>query len=73
MGTTAKFNEHVTTWQQFLYGASSSTIEPDLLQRYWGQGDANDGLCIQFTSGTTGPRKAALVTHRYSSTFSLRT
>ncbi|OKL56547.1 hypothetical protein UA08_08046 [Talaromyces atroroseus] len=64
MGTAAKFNGNVATWKEFLYGASNSAIEPDLLQRYWGQGDADDGLCIQFTSGTTGPRKAALVTHR---------
>ena len=56
--------EKALTWRQFLEDKPNYN-QPDFLAKYWAKGDAHDTLCIQFTSGTTGQRKAAMLTHRY--------
>ncbi|KAI1441713.1 amp dependent CoA ligase [Annulohypoxylon stygium] len=51
-----------SAWSEFLQNDAASDI--DLLTQYWAKADENDTFCIQFTSGTTGPRKAAMLSHR---------
>ncbi|KAI0881675.1 amp dependent CoA ligase [Annulohypoxylon maeteangense] len=51
-----------SAWREFLQ--SDAEADANLLYRYWAKADQNDTFCIQFTSGTTGPRKAAMLSHR---------
>ncbi|CAI7598026.1 unnamed protein product [Penicillium pancosmium] len=57
----AQSDDDYLTWTSFRQ--SGLKVEDNLIDRYWGQVDPNDVLCIQFTSGTTGPRKASMLTH----------
>lgn len=63
LGSKAATAEGVRTWEQFL---EEDTIvsSSDLVSQYWGSVSSEDILCLQFTSGTTGPRKAASLSHR---------
>ncbi|KAI0419752.1 putative amp dependent CoA ligase [Xylaria grammica] len=47
-------------------GTCPRTIERELSDDAtgWATADPNKALCIQFTSGTTGPKKAAILSHR---------
>jgi mevalonyl-CoA ligase len=70
MVTVEKPTENVLTWHDFLQKSSDNRDgHADLLAQYWAKADSNDTLCIQFTSGTTGPRKAAMLSHRYVPTY----
>ncbi|KAL9636858.1 MAG: hypothetical protein Q9164_002562 [Protoblastenia rupestris] len=60
--TVKKASANVLTWDEFLQ-KKPSDVQSTLLAQYWAQGDLNDILCIQFTSGTTGPRKAAMLSY----------
>ena len=66
LATVMKASANVLTWHEFLQ-KKPSDVQSNLLAHYWAQGDLNDILCIQFTSGTTGPRKAAMLSHGYVS------
>ncbi|XWW92244.1 hypothetical protein V2A60_000167 [Cordyceps javanica] len=59
LGKPEKLPENVLSWAEF-----NSNHEVGLGENYWGQINPQETLCIQFTSGTTGPRKAAMLTHR---------
>ncbi|UCK58409.1 putative NRPS-like protein biosynthetic cluster [Aspergillus flavus] len=65
LGTAEKVSSNVLSWHDFRHVQNSKT-QPDLhsLEQYWGRGDPQDALSIQFTSGTTGSRKATVGTHR---------
>lgn len=64
ISTTEKAQlDGVVTWDQFL-NESNDDDHRSLLARYWAASHLDDTLCVQFTSGTTGPRKAAMVSHR---------
>ncbi|KAK4201975.1 putative acyl-CoA synthetase family [Triangularia verruculosa] len=54
----------VVSWDEFLQRGSGESQEDGLLAQYWAKSDPNDTFCVQFTSGTTGPRKAAMLSHR---------
>ncbi|RAQ49584.1 AMP dependent CoA ligase [Aspergillus flavus] len=64
LGTAEKVSSNVLSWHDFRHVQNSKT-QPDLhsLEQYWGRGDPQDALSIQFTSGTTGSRKATVGTH----------
>ncbi|KAK4171232.1 putative acyl-CoA synthetase family [Triangularia setosa] len=53
----------ILSWDDFLQ-KSSDDCRDNMLAQYWAKPDPNDTLCVQFTSGTTGPRKAAMLSHR---------
>jgi mevalonyl-CoA ligase len=53
----------VLSWDEFREGESNDSHD-SLLGQYWGRSDPDDVFCVQFTSGTTGPRKAAMLSHR---------
>ncbi|KAK3339656.1 amp dependent CoA ligase [Lasiosphaeria hispida] len=54
------------SWDEFGYHRKSDANDQDdgLLAQYWSKADPNDTTCVQFTSGTTGPRKAAMISHQ---------
>ncbi|KAI2463315.1 amp dependent CoA ligase [Annulohypoxylon bovei var. microspora] len=54
--------ERRSAWGEFLQNDTEADV--DLLTQHWAKADPNDTFCIQFTSGTTGPRKAAMLSHR---------
>lgn len=56
----------VLTWDQFIRKPSDDADYYGQLDRYWARANPDDTLCVQFTSGTTGPRKAAMLSHRYA-------
>ncbi|PQE22356.1 long-chain-fatty-acid- ligase protein [Rutstroemia sp. NJR-2017a WRK4] len=62
LGTTEKVCENILTWSEFSQGELNASTS-DLLEQSWAVGTSSDTICIQFTSGTTGPRKAAMVSH----------
>jgi acyl-CoA synthetase (AMP-forming)/AMP-acid ligase II len=51
-------------WDEFL-NRPGVKDHHELLVQYWAASHPDDTLCVQFTSGTTGPRKAAMLSHRY--------
>lgn len=53
----------VITWDEFRRRDSGQ--DRTLLEQYWAKSQPSDTLCVQFTSGTTGPRKAAMLSHQY--------
>ncbi|KAL4735233.1 hypothetical protein BDV11DRAFT_174031 [Aspergillus similis] len=61
LGSAAVF-EGVHTWEEFLQ-PGGAVQDPNLVASYWGMPGSNDPMCIQFTSGTTGARKAAMLSH----------
>jgi len=68
LGTAEKVSSDLLSWDQFRR-VDPSEIHPDLhsVDEFWTQEDSHIPLCIQFTSGTTGPRKAAMLTHQFVS------
>ncbi|KAH8799094.1 putative amp dependent CoA ligase [Xylogone sp. PMI_703] len=65
LGVTKTSPNNVLTWHEFRQvkvGENQHGL--DILAQYWARGDPHDTLCIQFTSGTTGPRKASMLSHR---------
>ncbi|KAB8212599.1 hypothetical protein BDV34DRAFT_218975 [Aspergillus parasiticus] len=65
LGTAEKVSGNVLSWHEFRHVQTSETLLGlHSLEQYWGWGNPQDALCIQFTSGTTGPRKAVISTHR---------
>ncbi|KAK0724657.1 putative amp dependent CoA ligase [Lasiosphaeris hirsuta] len=54
------------SWDEFRQKGTSDAKDQDdgLLAQYWAKSSPDDTTCVQFTSGTTGPRKAAMITHR---------
>ncbi|KAL4974556.1 hypothetical protein BDW66DRAFT_152727 [Aspergillus desertorum] len=63
LGSTAAAFEGVDTWEDFLQQPGGAVQDPSLVASYWGTPNSNDPMCIQFTSGTTGARKAAMLSH----------
>ncbi|KAH6652740.1 putative amp dependent CoA ligase [Truncatella angustata] len=61
LGTTQPTLRDVLPWNKFFQ--SKMNISAELFDSYWGKAEPDDALCLQFTSGTTGPRKGALLTH----------
>ena len=59
--TERKAGGRVLTWREFNQATSQ---ENSLLGEFWAKPHPDDTLCVQFTSGTTGPRKAAMLSHR---------
>ncbi|KAA8648041.1 Nonribosomal peptide synthetases (NRPS) [Aspergillus tanneri] len=64
LGTSEKVSSNVLSWDEFRQIEPNGT-QPGLhsVDQYWVEENPHAPLCIQFTSGTTGPRKAAIVTH----------
>ncbi|KAK6072312.1 AMP-binding enzyme [Seiridium cupressi] len=60
---TGKVTENVPAWQDFLETTQGDVNGIDLLAQHWATCLPDDAVCIQFTSGTTGPRKGAMITH----------
>jgi mevalonyl-CoA ligase len=56
--------EGVTSWDKFLGSREEASSGHNRLMQYWARAEPGDTLCVQFTSGTTGPRKAAMLSHR---------
>ncbi|KAL5120854.1 hypothetical protein ACEQ8H_001335 [Pleosporales sp. CAS-2024a] len=56
-------DEGLITWDKFLETRIGNEHRI-LFQKHWAACHIDDTLCVQFTSGTTGPRKAAMVSHR---------
>ncbi|ETS84287.1 hypothetical protein PFICI_02312 [Pestalotiopsis fici W106-1] len=61
--TTGKPTESVPSWREFLQMEQMDGDGSDLLAQNWATCHPGDAVCIQFTSGTTGPRKGAMITH----------
>ena len=53
----------VLSWGEFRAGEPNDSHD-GLLEQYWAGSGPDDVFCVQFTSGTTGPRKAAMLSHR---------
>ncbi|KAF2823437.1 putative amp dependent CoA ligase [Ophiobolus disseminans] len=51
------------TWDEFL-NVPSDHDHRSLLTQFWAASHPDDTLCVQFTSGTTGLRKAAMLSHQ---------
>ncbi|KAL4986020.1 hypothetical protein BDW68DRAFT_189205 [Aspergillus falconensis] len=62
LGSTAAAFEGVHTWEELLQ-PGGAVQDPKLVASCWGKPSSDDPMCIQFTSGTTGARKAAMLSH----------
>ncbi|KAI9147512.1 putative acyl-CoA synthetase YngI [Paramyrothecium foliicola] len=63
IGDTSTQAGGILNWREFL----SQDVQPsedEFSQRHWAQVCPEATLCIQFTSGTTGPRKAAMASNQ---------
>lgn len=65
---TASLPEGCVPFNLFLTGANAAEHKGDAdlkvaLNQVWGQTPASSACCFQFTSGTTGARKASMLSH----------
>ncbi|KAK9770545.1 putative Amp dependent CoA ligase [Seiridium cardinale] len=61
VGNAGRSLQGVLSWNEFIQNRPDSATA---LDEHWGKNDPDEALCLQFTSGTTGARKGALLTHR---------
>lgn len=65
---SAQSHDGIETYTQFLLRAQSIYMTESGIAREEQAVKSTDVLNLQFTSGTTGMPKAAMLTHRYTST-----